>query len=83
MDQLHDQHLFKQSSYINGKWHHGDSQFDVINPATEEVLAKVTNASIADAELAVKAAKSALKAWSSKSANERAMLLRNWFNLMM
>jgi succinate-semialdehyde dehydrogenase/glutarate-semialdehyde dehydrogenase len=83
MDKLNDKLLLKQHSYINGQWHAGDAKFDVINPATDEVLTQVTNAGITDAELAVKAAKGALKAWSGKSANERAVLLRNWFNLMM
>ena len=83
MDKLNDKSLLKQHSYINGKWHHGDAKFDVINPATDEVLTQVTNAGVAEAELAVKAAKDALKAWSGKSANERAVLLRNWFNLLM
>ncbi|WP_299267262.1 NAD-dependent succinate-semialdehyde dehydrogenase [uncultured Psychrosphaera sp.] len=83
MDKLNDKSLLKQHSYINGKWHSGDAKFDVINPATDEVLTQVTNAGVAEAELAVKAAKDALKAWSGKSANERAVLLRNWFNLLM
>ncbi len=83
MDKLNDKSLLKQHSYINGQWHAGDAKFDVINPATDEVLTQVTNAGITDAELAVKAAKGALKAWSEKSANERSVLLRNWFNLLM
>jgi succinate-semialdehyde dehydrogenase/glutarate-semialdehyde dehydrogenase len=42
-----------------------------------------SNAGVVETKLAVKAAKNALKMWSSKSANERAGLLRNWFSLMM
>jgi len=59
MDKLNDKSLLKQHSYINGKWHSGDAKFDVINPATDEVLTQVTNAGVAEAELAVKAAKDA------------------------
>lgn len=83
MDKLNDKSLLKTHSYINGKWMTGESKFSVVNPATNEVLIKVSNAGVPEAELAVKSAKAALKAWSSKSANERAVLLRNWFNLMM
>ncbi|GHB69631.1 NAD-dependent succinate-semialdehyde dehydrogenase [Psychrosphaera saromensis] len=87
MDKLNDKSLLKQHSYINGQWLNkgkvDNAEFSVVNPATNEVLIKVSNAGVADAELAVKAAKGALKGWSSKSANERAVLLRNWFNLMM
>ncbi|WOH36730.1 NAD-dependent succinate-semialdehyde dehydrogenase [Thalassotalea fonticola] len=83
MQQLQDKHLLKPFSYINGSWHSSESSFLVTNPATGEEVAKVSDAGVAETELAVKAAKDALKSWSSKSANERATLMRNWFNLMM
>ncbi|WP_426359940.1 NAD-dependent succinate-semialdehyde dehydrogenase [Pseudocolwellia sp. HL-MZ19] len=79
---LQDNTLVKNSSYINGGWHRSETQFAVINPANNELVANVNNAGVIETELAVKAAKSALKMWSSKSANERSILLRNWFNLM-
>lgn len=83
MDKLNDPQLLKQYSYINGSWHSSESEFPVVNPATGVVIINVANAGIAETELAVKSAKAALKAWSGKSASERAGLLRNWFNLMM
>lgn len=83
MQGIKDNQLLKSFSYINGSWHTGETSFDVTNPATGEVILAVSNAGVAETELAVKSAKSALKMWSAKSANERATLLRNWFNLMM
>lgn len=83
MQGLKDSQLVKNFSYINGSWHSSASEIAVINPATGELVANVSNAGIAETELAIKAAKDAFKAWSSKSANERATLMRNWFNLMM
>lgn len=80
---LQDEKLLKTFSYINGSWHSSEGEFDVTNPANGELVASVNNAGVVETELAVKAAKDALKAWSAKSANERAGLLRNWFNLMM
>ena len=80
---LQDEHLVKCFSYINGSWHSSEKQLPVTNPATGEVIANISNAGIEETELAVKAAKDALKMWSAKSANERATLLRNWYNLMM
>jgi succinate-semialdehyde dehydrogenase/glutarate-semialdehyde dehydrogenase len=80
---LQDNQLIKNFSYINGSWHSSESQFIVTNPANGNEVAQVSNAGVAETELAVKAAKDALKMWSAKSANERASLLRNWFNLMM
>ncbi|ABM03664.1 succinate semialdehyde dehydrogenase [Psychromonas ingrahamii 37] len=82
MHEIQDSQLIKTFSYIDGSWHSSESYFNVTNPATDEVLVKVCNAGIVETELAVKAAKTALKSWSAKSANERASLMRNWFNLM-
>ena len=70
-------------SYINGNWHKSDSTFKVLNPATGELIVQVSDAGADEATLAVQAAKSAFKSWSAKPAQERANLLRNWFNLMM
>jgi succinate-semialdehyde dehydrogenase/glutarate-semialdehyde dehydrogenase len=80
---IQDTQLVKQSSYINGIWHSSDSQIPVINPANGKEVALVSNAGVVETKRAIKAAKNALKMWSSKSANERASLLRNWFSLMM
>jgi succinate-semialdehyde dehydrogenase/glutarate-semialdehyde dehydrogenase len=80
---LKDNQLIKKFSYINGSWHSSETSIDVINPATGDLVTQVSNAGIVETELAVKSAKSALVLWSKKSANERASLLRNWFNLMM
>jgi succinate-semialdehyde dehydrogenase/glutarate-semialdehyde dehydrogenase len=80
---LKDNQLVKNFSYINGSWHSSETDIAVTNPATGELVANVSNAGIAETELAVKAAKDAFKMWSGKSANERAALMRNWFNLMM
>ncbi len=83
MQGIKDNQLLKNFSYINGSWHTSETTFDVTNPATGELIVAVSNAGIAETKLAVKSAKAALKMWSAKSANERATLLRNWFNLMM
>ena len=80
---LQDKQLIKNFSYINGSWHSSESQIIVTNPANGNEVAHISNAGVVETELAVKAAKDALKMWSAKSANERASLLRNWFNLMM
>jgi succinate-semialdehyde dehydrogenase/glutarate-semialdehyde dehydrogenase len=83
MKQLNDAQLLKTSSFINGQWYKNSATFDVINPANDQRVATVDNAGIEETELAVSAAKSALTLWSKKSANERATLLRRWFDLVM
>ncbi len=83
MHGLTDQKLLKNCSYINGLWHPSASTFTVTNPATGTDIAQVCNAGVQETELAVIAAKDAFVVWSATTANQRAQLLRNWFNLMM
>jgi len=68
--------------YINGKWVQGDERFDVINPATEEVLASVASAGIADADAALDAAEAAMKEWAAKTPRARSEVLRKAWELM-
>src|SRR5689334_4508995 len=64
---------------IGGTWRagEGDKTFDVVEPATSEVLAKAAVASPTDVDAAVKAARSAFEggAWSAASASARAKIL--------
>jgi acyl-CoA reductase-like NAD-dependent aldehyde dehydrogenase len=60
---------------INGQLVAGASTFDVINPATEQVLAACPRADAAQLDAAVAAAKAAFPAWSAKSLAERRRLL--------
>ena len=83
MQQVNDSGLVKLSSYIDGQWSEGQTYFDVINPANDQVIAQVANAGIAETEAAIVAAKAALTAWSKRSANDRAVIMRRWFELMM
>jgi aldehyde dehydrogenase (NAD+) len=61
--------------FINGEWKKPLSKkyFDTINPATEEKLSEVAEASEADVNLAVRSARNAFeKTWSKMPAKERA-----------
>ena len=64
---------------IGGTWRagEGDKTFDVVEPATSELLAKAAVASPADVDAAVKAARSAFEggAWSNAAASARAKVL--------
>jgi acyl-CoA reductase-like NAD-dependent aldehyde dehydrogenase len=64
------------SLLIGGKLVAGDSTMDVINPATEEVLARCPRASAAQLNLAVAAAKRAFPAWAATPIEERRNVLR-------
>jgi acyl-CoA reductase-like NAD-dependent aldehyde dehydrogenase len=64
--------------FINGKFvaPKGGKTFTTINPATEEVLAKIAYAELADVNLAVTAARNAFtKTWSKMPAAERGKYL--------
>ncbi|WP_193176626.1 NAD-dependent succinate-semialdehyde dehydrogenase [Oricola nitratireducens] len=70
--------------YINGEWRPGGNgeRFDVMNPATEEVLASVASAEIADADAALDAADAAFAEWAGRKPRERGEVLRKAFELM-
>jgi len=62
--------LFGQ--YINGTYVEGKGRpFDVVNPATEEVIASIHAADEAQTIMALEAAQSAFKTWSKTSISER------------
>ena len=84
MLKLKDPSLLKTSNYINGEWVAGGAgTIDVLNPANGAVVASTANGNAADAERAVEAAAVAFETWGSTPAKQRAVLLRNWFNLLM
>ena len=70
--------------YIDGTWRAGASgeRFDVINPATEEVIASVASAEIADADAALDAAEAAMKEWAAQTPRHRSEVLRKAWELM-
>ncbi len=65
--------------YINGEWVDPvtPNDFDVINPATEEVCAQISLGSAEDIDRAVKAARAAFPSFSRTSRAERIELLEN------
>ena len=80
---LKDPSLFKTDGLINGEWVQGASRFDVLDPATGLKLADVANLGPADAEKAIAAANAAWGPWKTKTAKERSIILRKWFDLLM
>lgn len=70
--------------YINGEQVDSDTKetIEVINPATNKVIASVPKGGMAEAKRAVDAAHTAFKEWSKKTAIERGQLLMKWFQLI-
>jgi len=65
----------KFGHFIDGEFTKAKNTFASSNPATGEELAKISNGSKADVDLAVKAARAAFSGWSSLSGFERAKYL--------
>lgn len=80
---LKDPSLLKTDALINGEWIKGASRFDVHDPATGLKLADVANLGAAEAEAAIAAADKAWPAWRGKTAKERSIILRKWYDLLM
>ncbi|MFM7026156.1 MAG: NAD-dependent succinate-semialdehyde dehydrogenase [Limnohabitans sp.] len=79
---LKDPTLLKTDALINGQWIASSRRFEVTDPATGLKLAEVANLGAAEAEQAIAAANAAWPAWRSKTAKERSILLRKWFDLL-
>jgi len=59
--------------YVNGAFvkPHGTATFELISPATHELLGKLTLADATDAQMAIAAARDAFKTWSKTTREER------------
>jgi succinate-semialdehyde dehydrogenase/glutarate-semialdehyde dehydrogenase len=68
--------------FIGGKWLPAASRFDVLDPATGDVLATVSDGSVDDAISAVDAAAAALPSWAASSPRSRSSILLRAFELM-
>ncbi|KTB63082.1 aldehyde dehydrogenase [Pseudomonas fluorescens] len=62
--------------YIDGAWRAGQAVLEVINPATEAVLARVSVGDATAVTQAVDAASAAFSEWSKSTGRDRAALLR-------
>ena len=82
---LKDKNLFRQQCYIDGQWLDADdgSTIDVSNPATGEILGSIPAMGAAETRRAIEAAKKAQSPWAAKTAKERSVILRRWYELML
>ena len=82
---LNDPTLLRTDSYVNGAWTKakGDKRFAVTNPANGAVIAEVADLGAAEVTAAIDAAVPAQKEWAARTAKDRAMVLRKWYDLIM
>ncbi|HAV4284776.1 TPA: succinate-semialdehyde dehydrogenase [Acinetobacter baumannii] len=82
--QLNELTLFRQQAFVAGKWCDADHQqtSEILNPATLEIIGTVPNMGKAEAERAIEAAKEAWPLWKNKTAKDRSIILKKWFDLI-
>ncbi|MDA9162841.1 NAD-dependent succinate-semialdehyde dehydrogenase [Alphaproteobacteria bacterium] len=76
--------LYRDQCYVNGEWIKANSNeiISVNNPASLEEIGTVPKCGKDEATLAIEAAHQAFPEWKSKSAKERSIILRKWFDLI-
>ena len=68
----------KFGQFIEGKWSPSENKetYEVINPATEEVLGHASKATPADVDRALKSAQKGFKVWKKTTPWDRSYILR-------
>ncbi|MFC0142108.1 NAD-dependent succinate-semialdehyde dehydrogenase [Erwinia mallotivora] len=79
---LQDNELFQTGYLAGGQWQHCSATFDVLNPATNEVIAQVARAGKSETKQAIDAAVKTFPAWRAKTAKERSGMLYRWYQLI-
>jgi succinate-semialdehyde dehydrogenase/glutarate-semialdehyde dehydrogenase len=76
--------LLRTQALVDGRWVDARSGrcFDVVDPATREVVARVPDMGREEVQQAIAAAERAGPAWRDRTARERGGLLRRWFDLV-
>ncbi|SVA34034.1 uncharacterized protein METZ01_LOCUS86888, partial [marine metagenome] len=74
----------KFGQFIDGQWQQAEKQetYDVINPATEEVIGKASKSSSSDVDKALRSAENGFQSWKNKPAWERAKIIRKIADLI-
>ncbi|MBZ6076660.1 NAD-dependent succinate-semialdehyde dehydrogenase [Microvirga puerhi] len=85
LNRLQDPRLLREMAYIDGRWTGAasDDRFDIRDPASGLIVARVSRLGADDATQAVDAASRALPAWRRLLPQQRAALLRAWHGLIL
>jgi aspartate-semialdehyde dehydrogenase len=81
---LSDEELVRDASYIGGGWHAAadGAEIAVTNPADGAEIGRIPAMSAAESRAAVDAADAAFPAWAVMLPQDRAALLRRWFEIV-
>jgi succinate-semialdehyde dehydrogenase/glutarate-semialdehyde dehydrogenase len=76
--------LFREACYIDGHWRPvSGPSIAVDTPATGEIIGRVPKLGRPETREAIAAAAHAFTGWRARTAKERAVLLRRWFDLIL
>lgn len=83
--QLNNPSLLRSEAYINGAWVSAadGKTFAVRNPVSGDVIAEVADLGAAEITAAIDASVPAQKEWAARTAKDRAMVMRKWYDLAM
>ena len=81
---LQDPNILKNQCYIDSVWVDADNNqtISVTDPATGETITSVPKCGSNETRRAVDAAELAFQGWHKRTAKERSVLLRRWYELM-
>jgi succinate-semialdehyde dehydrogenase/glutarate-semialdehyde dehydrogenase len=82
---LQDPLLLRELCFIDGGWVPADDggTIPVNNPASAQKLGVIPKMGAAETRRAIEAAARALPAWAARTAKDRALVLRRWFDLLL
>ena len=81
---LRDKGLLKSQVLIDGQWRDANngSKKEVRNPANNELIGTIPNVGEVETQEAITSAQNAFASWKKRTAEDRANLLKRWFQLM-
>ncbi|OON39276.1 succinate-semialdehyde dehydrogenase (NADP(+)) [Izhakiella australiensis] len=82
MQTLQQHELFRTGYLVNGQWLSLSDTFEVLNPATGDLIARVARAGKSETEAAIDAAYQAFPDWRARIAKSRSEILYRWYQLM-
>ncbi|RDJ05252.1 NAD-dependent succinate-semialdehyde dehydrogenase [Rhizobium grahamii] len=85
LSRLKDRHLLRDLAYCDGRWTSAadNKSLEVTDPASGATVAWVASLGTGDTTTAIDAASQALPAWRGLLPQERARILRKWYELML
>ena len=76
--------LLRNKAYVNGTWIDANNKatYQVTNPYNDELIAELPDLGMEETRLAIEQSEIALKDWKARTATERSIILRKWYDLM-